>query len=228
MNRADLLGTLPCFADFINLQLIYTKLATLESGLSRKPTPSSNPDFRRYDTCSKCLEATKDWFDIFFLVPISDYPAMAFTFWCQLMHCLISLYKLTVLDEPAWDRGTVRDTIDVIDVCDKIGERFTAVSANRPLTCGSRSGQAPSEEDMFVKSARMAATMKARWGAELAAMEKPAPSGAAAGQAGTSGVAGDFVDNVTTGPMAVPMVITDDMWIPDNTWLTDVFNASWE
>lgn len=209
---------------FIELQLHYTKLVTLESGLARNPSTSlSNPDFRRYDICSKSLETTKDWFDVFFSIPASDYPAIGFTFWCQLMHCVISLYKLTTLDEPAWDHGSVRDTIDLIGVCDKIGAQFETVATNRRIASGMQPGQDHGDEDMFFKSTRMISTMKARWEAELAMMHQAPATRSAAG-----GVTNGFVSNMATDPLAVPMMVPDDVWAPDNMWLTNIFNVSWE
>lgn len=127
----------------------------------------------------------------------------------------------------------MRETVDLIATCDKISVEFGAVAAKRALVAGLQPGQGAAEEDMFWKSVRMVHTMRARWITELAMLDKT-PAAAAAADTTTAdaetpaGVVNGFVDNVTTGPMAVPMMMPDELWPTDNMWLTEIFNASWE
>lgn len=77
-------------------------------------------------------------------------------------------------------------------------------------------------EHLIGKTADMIRTIRAVWASELAKLERQPPPGTAAGGQG------EFIDGVTTGPMAVPLGTSDDLWMTDNTWLTDIFNVSWE
>lgn len=134
----------------------------------------------------------------------------------------MSLYKLSVLDEPAWDRAALRHDIDVIEVCDRIIRDMDAAGAyrrqSRPEPTTTTPSQLSPDTDMFTACSRMIIAMRNGWASELGAPQidpnGPAPNGPPYDNG--------FVDNITTGPMAVPTSFLDD------TWLTDIFNISWE
>jgi hypothetical protein len=60
--------------------------------------------------------------------------------------------------------------------------------------------------------------MRNGWASELGAPQID-PTGPAADEPPDDN---GFVDNITTGPMAVPINFLDD------AWLNDIFNVSWE
>lgn len=134
----------------------------------------------------------------------------------------MSLYKLSVLDESAWDRAALRRDIDVIEVCDRIIRDMDAAGAyrrqSRPEPTTTTPSQLSPDTDMFTACAKMIIAMRNGWASELGVPQidpnGPAPNGPPYDNG--------FVDNITTGPMAVPTSFLDD------TWLTDIFNISWE
>jgi hypothetical protein len=126
-----------------------------------------------------------------------------FSIWAQLSHLVVSIYRLTLLNEPWWDKDMVTRTIDLSQVLDEMLNRV-----------GSRSQPAGSEEDadnrvaMFylVKSIR---AIKAAWGPLLA----PKPTGKATTSTESFDVGGSDGTRETT-PELVPGLMEDlDGWM---------------
>ena len=175
---------------------------------------ANNPDFHRHQLLESCLDMISAWFDRFFKMPPSRYIGITFGFFCQMAHSLMTLFHLSMRDDPAWDRAAVRAKLDVFDICDRLCLGFNEVSKSR------RNGTGP-DEDIFVKCSRITRLMKVWWQAEISALEQSANLAAASGApAGPT----SYVDGVTTGPLAMPM----SQFMLDDTWLTDIFNVSWE
>jgi len=125
-------------------------------------------DLQRYEAMQGSLCAVKDWFDRHFSIPTFVYVGMTFSYWCQLSHCLLALYRLSIYDDPAWDRRAVRSRIDLFAICDQLKKGFDEVATHRRLAAGPTV-----EEDTFMKFSRMLRTMKSNWLAELDAAQQP-------------------------------------------------------
>ncbi|OIW24686.1 hypothetical protein CONLIGDRAFT_584386, partial [Coniochaeta ligniaria NRRL 30616] len=208
--------------DMIRIQLLYSELAVLENSLCRTPYNPKKPDLRRYEILSRIVDTLKRWFDMFFPLSNAHYTALSLAFWCQLAHTIMSLYKISTLDEPAWDRAALRRDIDVLDICDRVIHDMNAASAHRrqirPEIAATTPSQCAADNDIFSVCGRMIVAMRNGWALELGAPQMDPTGLAADGPPDDNG----FVDNITTGPMAVPINFLDD------AWLTDVFNISWE
>jgi hypothetical protein len=152
---------------------------------------------------SRHVQAARAWFDIFFGLEPATYTMFGFSIWAQLSHLVVSIYRLTLLNEPWWDKDMVTRTIDLSQVLDEMLNRV-----------GSRSQPAGSEEDadnrvaMFylVKSIR---AIKAAWGPLLA----PKPTGKATTSTESFDVGGSDGTRETT-PELVPGLMEDlDGWM---------------
>ncbi len=186
-----------------------------ENALSKDPSPTGNPDFVRHQLLEGCLDMVGAWFERFFKIPPSRYTGMTFGFWCQMAHCLMTLFHLTLREDPAWDRSAVRSRLDVFHICDRLCVGFDEVAGNRRINVGPQA-----DEDIFSKCTRITRLMKRGWQAEMTAFEqslRPATTGTPSGQTA-------YVDGVTTGPLAMPM----SQFLLDDAWLSDIFNVSWE
>ena len=194
---------------------VFTELLINEAALCKDPSTTSNPDFLRHQYLEGCLDMVGAWFDRFFKIPTPRYQGMTFSFWCQMAHCLMTLFHLSLRDDPAWDRASVRSKLDVFQICDQLCVGFDDVARKRRVNVGPQV-----EEDIFTKCTRITRLMKQGWQTELSAFEqsmKPGTTGTAGGQA-------SYIDSVTTGPLAVPMA----QFMLDDAWLSDIFNVSWE
>lgn len=211
------------FAEMLRTQLVYSELVTLESSLVRIPYTPEKPDLRRYDILSQLADATKRFFAAFQPVFESHYAALSFASWCQMAHSLMTLAKLSTLDEPAWDRAALRRDIDLLQTCDQIIRSMEQAGAQRraeasALTAAQR--QFATNTDIFSVCSRMISSMKNSWAAELAAMQQGA--GGTQDQAARAAENGFADPAAAAGGWAVPTSFLDD------AWLTDLMSVSWE
>lgn len=137
-------------------------------------------------------------------------------------HSLMLLYRLYVLEDPAWDRAAVRARLDLFALCDRLAAILDDTAARR------MSGQY-AEEDMFVKFAKMIRSMRNGWLSEVQAADwmdnhnhqRQSQSqdqwlGQGQGLEVDAGLAGGFMPT-----MSIPMTMTSD-----DAWLQDIFNVS--
>jgi hypothetical protein len=84
----------------------------LEGPSTARKSPPTNDCSQtwRLPVLTKCLEATRDFFQAFMSQPISEYRNMTFLEWTRLCMALKILFKLcySILDVPEWDDSRVR------------------------------------------------------------------------------------------------------------------------
>ncbi|GJC78761.1 hypothetical protein ColLi_01599 [Colletotrichum liriopes] len=205
--------------DSIIAQLHCTELSIQEVALSSKTgtyVPANLPDIARLDILYACLHAVKAWFDHFFTLPPAAYFTMAFLSFAQLSQCTIALYRLSMLEDPIWDRASVRSTIDLIATLDEIGDRFMRVCDDAGLDVDVEDG------NMYAKAVKTIRGLKGTWEAALAPFAKVDPAAAAAGVAGAGpgvlGAGGPMppgIGEVEMGQFGMEMM--------ENRWFTDIF-----
>ncbi|OKO93709.1 hypothetical protein PENSUB_11988 [Penicillium subrubescens] len=69
---------------------------------------------------SHLQEDTKSWLDLWLSVPTEKYMGVSFTIFFQFSRALVSLYRLSILEDPAWDKALVRNTANVLEYLDKM------------------------------------------------------------------------------------------------------------
>ncbi|KAK1993065.1 hypothetical protein LX36DRAFT_268945 [Colletotrichum falcatum] len=167
--------------DTIISQLHTTELSIQEVALSaHMGAPAHLPDVARLDILYACLHAVKAWFDHFFTLDPASYFHMAFLAFAQLTHCVVALYRLSVLEDPVWDRAGVRSTVDLIATLDEIARRFTLVCGDAGLRDDTGEGTS------FDKAVKTIRGLKNTWEVALAPFARTTAAGptAAAGPPG--------------------------------------------
>jgi len=102
--------------------------------LSDEPLISTTSEFSRLDYLSACVPSIKSWFQTFFAIPPTSYLSLAFPVFTQLTHSIVILYKLSVLDDPAWDRGLVRETVDIFLILEQLIGNFQLMAGTTDST----------------------------------------------------------------------------------------------
>lgn len=168
-------------------------------------------EMQRYEAIEGCISAIQGWFDRHFSIPSYVYIGMTFTYWWSMAHCLLTLSKISTLNEPGWNREAVRNRIDLLAVLDQLGIRFDEVSAQLQLETGPTV-----EEDPFSKFAKLVRTMKTNWAPEVApAQRNPGPSATTMTDA--------FLNNSAEG-------IGMSFFQPSEseTWIAGLFDVNWD
>lgn len=214
----------------LRAQLVYAELVFLEGGLARTPYSPEKPDLRRSEILSRLGDAVARYFARFWpLFEEADPSALSFAAWCQMTHGLMTLAKLSMLDEPAWDRAALRRDVDLFEVCDRLIRGMDATGLRRRSEAAGLPAvqrRCVTNFDIFSTCARMIGSMKNAWAAELAALE---PDAAAAAPAAARDQQpprlpdNGYVDNnAAAGGWNVPISFLDD------AWLTDLMSVPWE
>jgi hypothetical protein len=199
--------------DTILSHISYTQLAINEVAMTKakSPFPGLMPDMERYEAMEACLSAVKDWFDRHISIPSYVYIGMTFSYWWNMAHCSLILARLSVLDDPGWNRQSVRKRIDLFAVLDRLKAGFEEVAAQRHMSTGPTT-----EEDVFSNFVKLVRSMRNNWAPELAAAEgNPAPR--------VPAVADAFIDNSAEG-LSVPFFQPED----SEAWIAGLFDMNWD
>jgi hypothetical protein len=127
----------------------------------------------------------------------------------QMYHVNTSLFRLTVLRDPAWDRGVVRQTVDILSVLDQMAELFDGVPEAMGWDVDSHA------DNVFPMHSKMVRTMRSLLAAEINAIEAPsAELEVWRGQPHEQTAAG-MLHLMGAGHVDVPMALTEDQWWGD-------------
>ncbi|KAK2729073.1 C6 transcription factor [Colletotrichum kahawae] len=204
-------------SDTIISQLHCAELSIQEIALSSKTNacvPANLPDVARLDILYACLHAVKAWFEHFFTLPPAAYYAIPFTFFAQPSQCVIALYRLTVLEDPVWDRTSVRNTIDLITTLDEVGDRFMRVCSEAGLNIDVEEGNA------LAKAVKTIRGLRGNWESTLGPFVNPATAAAAAAAAVGPVLGAGVPPPAGVGEVELGQFGLDLM---DNRWFTDIF-----
>ncbi|KAK3385785.1 hypothetical protein B0H63DRAFT_560308 [Podospora didyma] len=155
----------------VQLHLLHTELEVSELVLWMQPSKSTtNSDPQRLHMLTTCVHNIRAWFDIFLQLSPAPYFLVGFSIWVQFIHVLVSLYRLSILDEQNWDRNLVRSTVDVIKMMDEVIQRFECIGSGEAdfgVVIGSGSGEGGGDHtdrvQPFSFAVRQIRALKAVW-----------------------------------------------------------------
>jgi hypothetical protein len=144
-------------AEVVLAHIYSTELTINEIALSKAPIISNSSDFQRLESLYTCLNSAKSWFDVFFTIPPSAYIGFSFSVLSQLVHCLVALYRLSTLDDPAWDKDIIRNTVNLLLILDQVANNIGQVTRLAGLDTDS------TELGVFTKAAKMVESINLGW-----------------------------------------------------------------
>lgn len=114
----------------------------------------------------------------------------------QYARALVTLYRLSVLEDPAWDRNMVRNTANILEILDQLSYCMK--------TCADSLNVRQEEWNIFERGAKMNQSIKQGWEPKLMEIWYP--------NVPANDMGGDFVTpNSTLEPL--PIDGLDDMWM---------------
>ncbi|PYI02701.1 hypothetical protein BO78DRAFT_432656 [Aspergillus sclerotiicarbonarius CBS 121057] len=144
----------------ILFHLYDTEISLYEVALA-KPPANEEMSTQRVDHLYTCLQLVKQFFDLFFTITPAEYTSLALPSLTQLSHCLVTLFRLSTLDYPGWDKAAVKGAVDILDVAEQIATRMGQVAD----AVGMRSEEA--HGDPFSKLGMMIQKLRSEWEARL-------------------------------------------------------------
>lgn len=103
----------------ITLHFSHAEISLYATAASKIYPQTDTGETKRLDFLYACLMAAKRYFDCFFTVIPTDYASFSGLDLIEGARCLYTLFRLTVLERPGWDREAVRSTVDILQVLDR-------------------------------------------------------------------------------------------------------------
>ncbi|KAI1652384.1 putative C6 transcription factor [Daldinia decipiens] len=106
-------------SEILIAQIHYTELCineTIHTPNSQLPlmgAGSNTIGLERLVCLWRSVNAIKSWLDIFFTLSPSELRGLSFLFWAQMARCVVVLYRLSTIEDSAWDCKAVRDHVDL-------------------------------------------------------------------------------------------------------------------
>ncbi|KAL8974781.1 MAG: hypothetical protein Q9197_000989 [Variospora fuerteventurae] len=152
------------------LQLHITDLAIHEIGFSQGQDLFTGQSNHRFECLCACLQAIKDWVDVFLSIPPAQYVGFSACIYAMMGRCLIDLWRLSTCEHPEWDHSLVRESLDVWSVFEQTERNFSRVKEAAGLDLGGSH-----DCDFFTIMASRLRSMKVSWNAVNASTELATP-----------------------------------------------------
>lgn len=162
------------------------------------PSLPNSPDLHRLESLCIALQASKSWLDIWLSIPPEQYMGISFTMFFQFSRALVSLYKLSTLDDPAWDRNMVRNTANLLEILDRIHSMMKKCAEYLDVPNDP-------EWNIFEKGAKVVQSIKQGWEPKLMEVWYPSMS--------SNEMESGFVPAGPPLPDVMPMTGFDDAWM---------------
>lgn len=181
-------------------ETVINSLALAEYG---PPSPYHRGyDSRRTEFLHQCLDSAKSTVDAYLSFSPTELTGISILPMLQFRHSTQLLYRLSLLEDPSWDRSFVGESIDIVRCLSQAADRFEMAS-DVAKSAGNRSGQ-----KFLSKVASGLRNLTPAWSAAL----------------GQPGAAGPEAGSIHTESMVLGFA--DDTWLQDAFWSWDSGNGS--
>lgn len=178
------------------MYLAYAEVVIHEVAIETSSLPNS-PEMHRLESLCTCLQGCKSWLDIWLGISPDHHIGISFTVFYQFSRALVSLYKLSTLEDPAWDRNMVRNTANVLEILDRI--LYNLKKSSRIL-----SDPDQPEYNVYEKGVKMVQSIKQGWEPKLMEIWFP--------NLPTDEISNQYVQTPPL-PEVMPMTGFDDAWM---------------
>lgn len=164
-----------CFFNLIDVRieaaLLHLYGAELEMGLSPTSFNATQLTVQQRKSLEAILESIKSWFDVFFTIPPTAYVGLPFSVCTQQTRCIVTLCRLTTLEDQSWNEIGAWKTANALSILDRVIDNLEQV----PIVAGLDNSESP-EGDTFTGAARMFRALRPGLEAKLGPVELSAAS----------------------------------------------------
>ncbi|KAJ5678900.1 hypothetical protein N7462_007144, partial [Penicillium macrosclerotiorum] len=182
---------------YINFYLCDAESMIHEPALRDSSSPNS-PELHRLESLYASLHSAKSWLDLWLTVPVERYMAIPFPAFFQFSRAVVNLFRLSILDDPAWDRILVRNTANILEYLDRMAFHIKG--------CLEIHTHSPRPQwSIFEKGAKMVQTLKQNWEPKLMEIWYPSLP--------TNEIGSGYDNANQTIPAILPVNTFDDAWM---------------
>ena len=113
----------------VKLHLHAAEVSITEAALFGDPTITRHSSAHRTQYLYACTQAVKQWYEIFFSIPIRDINGVTTSTMMQMRHAIGLLYVLSTIDEPGWRKEEVSDIVNLYPTLDRLANVLSQVPA---------------------------------------------------------------------------------------------------
>ncbi|KAH7340074.1 hypothetical protein BKA66DRAFT_479341 [Pyrenochaeta sp. MPI-SDFR-AT-0127] len=139
-----------------------------EAFLSKPSNSFTTLNIERVERFAACMQSIKSWFEAFSSIAPTTYVGFTFPYMCAMAYNFLTLARFSTTEGSAWDRSSVRKTIDILAVCDHLVDNYQTVVAN----C--RTSHVNDDLDFFADCVKSFQCMSRLWKRELDTVTDPA------------------------------------------------------
>lgn len=188
-------------------------------------TEKGIPESIRINSMYSCARSIKTFYDVFFGIPAYEVAGLPFAAYVEMSHMQATLYRLTTIEDAAWDKDIIRSTVDLIYFLDKTIELFARVDEVYPVRTDDHDGT------LFTKGAKILRNLRNSWEPILAPYLREAalPTPNSQGQVVNTAINPMDASAVANAGLVVDGVgdPTAGLDLTDMTWMSDIFGP-WE
>lgn len=188
-------------------------------------TEKGIPESIRINSMYSCARSIKTFYDVFFAIPAYEVAGLPFAAYVEMSHMQATLYRLTTVEDPAWDKDIIRSNTDLIYFLDKTIELFSRVDEVYPVRTDDHDGT------LFTKGAKILRNLRNSWEPILAPYLREAalPTPNSQGQVVNTAINPMDASAVANAGLVVDGVgdPTAGLDLTDMTWMSDIFGP-WE
>lgn len=187
-------------------------------------TEQGIPESIRINGMYSSAKAAKSFYDTFFAIPALEVAGLPFAAYVEMSHMQATLYRLTTVEDQAWDKDILKGTVDLLYYLDKTIELFYRVDEVYAVRTDDQDGT------LFTKGAKILRNLRLSWepilGPYLRDASLPTPN--SQGQ-----VVNTAMNPMDTTPSNAGLVVdgvgdpTAGLDLSDLTWMSDIFGP-WE
>jgi uncharacterized membrane protein len=183
------------------------------------------PESIRINSMYSCAKAAKSFYDSFFAISPLEVAGLPFAAYVEMSHMQAALYRLTTVEDQAWDKEILRNTVDLLYLLDKTIELFYRVDEVYAVRTDDQDGS------LFTKGAKILRNLRNSWEPVLAPYLRDAALPTPNSQCPMVNTTLNAIDDtaVSAGGLVVDGVgdPTAAMDLTDITWMSDIFGP-WE
>jgi len=170
----------------VRLHLHAAEVSITEAALFGDPTIVRHSSVHRTQYLYACTQAVKQWYEVFFNIPVRDMNGVTTSTMMQMRHAIGLLYILSTIDEPGWRKEDVSDIVNLYPILDRLANALSQV----PAAASEQHDLDSSDyaDHWWTHVASTIRTMRTIWAGqdELGNSAMPELVSAAVGNAGTS------------------------------------------
>lgn len=184
-------------------------------GAAKSPHGGGPAQLDRLAELESTLGCVERWLAHQWEIPLVDWPGNTVDNFAQFTHCLVVLFKLTVIEEPGWDSEEVKTRADVLRILDDYNDKVTQVPAAIKMvnSQGPRSG-------LFFKTPFLLKAIKALFAKSMGAVVDETIE-----QTGNDHQHEAYNTEDVSGTLFSDEFL---MGLADEPWLADVFDLPWD